>query len=53
MLPIDEAYATKKKLVLGLLATSRYPEIAREFMEYAASDEGKAIFAKYGLYDVR
>ena len=51
-LPINEEYATKKKLVLGLLTTSEYPEIAREFMEYASSDEGRVIFNKYGLYDI-
>lgn len=49
---ISEDYATKKKLVLGLLTTSKYPEIAREFMNYASSDAGKEIFNKYGLYDM-
>jgi len=52
-LPIDEKYASRKKLVLGLLGTSKYPDIARRFMEYAASDKGRAIFAKYGFYDVK
>lgn len=51
-LPISEEYATKKKLVLGLLTTSEYPEIAHKFMEYASSDEGRVIFNKYGLYDI-
>jgi molybdate transport system substrate-binding protein len=50
-LPIDEEYASKKKLVIGLLSTSQYPDIARKFMEYAASEEGRAIFEKYGLYE--
>ncbi len=53
VLEIDEKYAVRKKLVLGLLRTSRHPGIARKFMEYAASDEGRALFAKYGLYRTR
>lgn len=53
VLPIDEKYASKKRLVLGLLGTSKYTDIARKFMEYAASDEGRAIFTKHGLYDVK
>ena len=52
VLPISEQYCTKNKLVIGLLSTSKYPEIARKFMKYAASDEGVALFKKYGLYDV-
>ena len=52
VLPIDERYAKKKKLVLGLLKSSRYPEIARHFMSYASSDKGREIFNRYGLYDV-
>lgn len=51
-LPIDEKYAVKKKLVLGLLKTSKYPELARKFMDYASSDTGRSIFERYGLYTV-
>ena len=36
-------------LVLGLLESSYYPGIAKRFMEYAASEEGKAIFCRYGF----
>jgi molybdate transport system substrate-binding protein len=53
VLGIDEKYATKKKLVIGLLNTSKYPDIARKFMNYAASEKGKELFRKYGLYDVK
>ena len=52
VLPIDEKYCTKKKLVIGLLNTSKYPEIARKFMEYASSEKGRNLFKKYGLYEV-
>ena len=51
-LPIDERYADKKRLVLGLLSTTKYPGIAKKFMDYAASDEGRRIFDRYGLYKV-
>ena len=53
VLPISEKYACKKRLVLGLLSTSKHPGIARKFMEYAASEEGRELFKKYGLYDVK
>lgn len=49
-LPIDDRFATPKRLVIGLLKTTRYPEIAKRFMAYAASEEGRLIFKKYGLY---
>lgn len=53
VLSIDEKYAKKKKLVLGLLKTSKYPEVARRFMEYAASEKGRELFTRYGLYEVK
>jgi molybdate transport system substrate-binding protein len=49
-LPIDARYAKPKKLVLGRLKYTRYPEISNAFMALAASAEGKSIFRKYGLY---
>ncbi len=52
VLNIDEKFTKKKRLVLGLLKTSKYPEIARKFMEYAVSDKGRKLFKKYGLNDV-
>ncbi len=51
-LPIDEQYATKKKLTIGLLTYSKYPEIARKIMAFAASEQGKDLFNKFGLYDI-
>ena len=49
VLEIDEQYASRKKLVLGLLTTSQYPDLAKKFMDYASSEDGRAIFEKYGL----
>lgn len=53
VLPISSEYAGKKKLIIGLLRFSSYPEIAEALMKYAAGDEGRAVFNKYGLYDVK
>jgi len=53
VLGIDERYAKKKKLVIGLLNTAKYPAIARKFMEYAASERGRELFNKHGLFDVK
>jgi len=52
-LSIDEQYATKKKLVLGQLTCSQHPDIAQKFLAYASSDEGRQLFEKYGLFNVR
>jgi len=49
-LAIDDKYARKKRLVLGLLNSSKHPDIARKFMAYAASEKGNKIFDRYGLY---
>lgn len=51
-IPIDARFAQKKKLVLGLLNTSNHPDMARKFMTFAASDKGRSIFERYGLYTV-
>jgi len=50
---IDEEYAAKKRLVLGLLTCSEHPDIARQFIVYATSDAGRELFTKYGLFDVK
>jgi len=40
---------TRKKLILAQLKSSRHPDIAQKFLEYAKSPKGQAIFEKYGL----
>jgi len=50
VLPISSEFATEKRLVLGMLKWTREPEIARKFMALAASDTGRQLFEKYGLY---
>jgi molybdate transport system substrate-binding protein len=49
VISIDEKYAPKKKLVLNLLKFSKHKKIAKAFMEYSASKDGKAIMKKYGF----
>jgi molybdate transport system substrate-binding protein len=49
VLKINPRYVEPKKLVLGILKTSKYPEIAEKFLNYASSEKGRAIFAEFGL----
>jgi molybdate transport system substrate-binding protein len=51
VIDLDFKVAKPKKLQLSLLTFSRYPEYARELMQYASSPEGQAIFRKYGFFD--
>ncbi len=41
----------KKKLLINLLSFSTHPDIAKKFMEFAISKEGKEIMKKYGFLD--
>lgn len=41
----------KKKLLLNLLSFSENPSIAKDFMKFASSTEGKNIMKKYGFLD--
>lgn len=50
-LVLSENIAKKKKLIFNLLKSSKYPDLAKEFMEYAASQEGRNVFYKYGFLD--
>ena len=50
-LVIDEKYAKKAKLVFNLLQTSKNKSLAKKFMDYAASQEGREVFFKYGFLD--
>lgn len=42
-----------RKLFLGLLRFSRHPEIARKYMEYAASPSGQQAFSDYGFGEIK
>ncbi|SHJ11505.1 molybdate transport system substrate-binding protein [Malonomonas rubra DSM 5091] len=46
---LDPEIAPEHRLLLGLLQYSRHSELARSFMAFAASDEGHAVFADFGL----
>jgi len=49
-IPINPEFTPEKKLILSTLKYSKYPQIAKKFLDYASSDKGKEIFKKYGLY---
>jgi molybdate transport system substrate-binding protein len=51
-IPIDGELARKKDLILGLLSTSKHPDIANKFMDYSVSAKGRQIFDRYGLYHI-
>jgi len=48
-LKINPKFVQKKKLVLGLLKSSKHSDIAKKIMNYASSEKGQQIFSKYGL----
>jgi len=50
VIPLDEKYAIKDKLIAGLLTTSKHPKEAGLFFQYLKT-EGKKIFLKHG-YDI-
>lgn len=43
--------AQPQALQLTLVKSSKYPELARRFIAYAAGEEGQAIFRKHGFLD--
>ena len=49
ILRLDESTAPSHVLMLGLLKTSQYPELARRFIVLAGSSEGQNLFLRYGL----
>jgi len=49
VLDLPEAVAPKNILVLTLLKSSRHPDIVRQFMAYARSQEGREVFHAYGF----
>jgi len=51
VITIPEKYSPKKKLVLTQLNFSKYPKIARAFIDYASSEKGKKIMKEYGFLD--
>ena len=49
IIEIDERYAPKKQLVISLLSFSKNKKIAKSFMDFASSKEGKEIMKKHGF----
>ena len=48
-LPIPKAYSVEEKLVLSQLSYSKHPKLAQEFLTLAGSEQGAAIFKRYGF----
>ena len=46
---LDPEIAPPKELVITSLTTAREPALAKRFIEYAVSPEGRAIFERYGF----
>jgi len=48
---IDTKYAPKKRLILTLLNFSKHKKIAKAFIDFASSTQGKKIMKSYGFLD--
>ena len=48
---IPEKYAPKKKLILTMLTFSKHKKVAKDFIDFAVSNEGKKIMKDYGFLD--
>lgn len=51
VLDLDMKLAPPQPLLLNLLRTSRDPDRARRFMEFASGETGQVIFRRYGFLD--
>lgn len=51
VIDLDPRLAKPQALLLIALKTTKHPELARKFMEFAAGDEGQAAFRKFGFLD--
>ncbi|NOQ80324.1 MAG: molybdate ABC transporter substrate-binding protein [Gammaproteobacteria bacterium] len=49
VIPLKPEEAKPKRLALNLLTFSKYSDIAKKFMEFAKSPDGRAIFSNYGF----
>lgn len=51
VIDLDDRYARKRKLFLGLLKYSQNKDLGRKFLDLAVSEQGKDIFRRYRLLD--
>jgi len=49
MLPIKGGFATPHPLTMAVVSFSREPELANRFLDICASQQGQAVFARYGF----
>lgn len=52
IIEIDPAQNIDQIVTGGVISTTAYPELSKAFMDFASSQEGKAIFARYGFKPV-
>lgn len=46
---LEDKYSNKSKLVMNLLSTSKYKELTKSFLDFAASTRGREVFKNYGF----
>jgi molybdate transport system substrate-binding protein len=51
VIDLDESVSPRKKLLLNQLTFSRHPDLARRFMDYAASPAGRTVFRRFGFLE--
>jgi ABC-type molybdate transport system substrate-binding protein len=51
VIDMDSKLAKPQALLLSVLKSSKYPELAHRFMQFASGLEGQAIFRKHGFLD--
>ena len=49
VIPIDEKFAKKKRLIINMLSFSKHKDIAKAFIRYCVSNNGKKLIKKYGF----
>jgi len=49
VIKLDAKIAPSKKMLIGVLKFSRYPQIANKILQLIESEEGQAIFTKFGF----
>lgn len=46
---LEDKYTNKSMLVFNLLKSSKYPELTKQFMDFATSQKGRAVFKEFGF----
>ena len=49
ILPIKGGFATPHKLTMSIISYSKDPALANRFLDFCASEQGRAVFQRYGF----